>query len=84
MGFDKKALGLASGFLWGGAVLVATLWVVVRGGGEHLILLNKFYLGYSVTLVGALVGLVYGFIDGFIGGWLFAWLYNRFAGAASS
>ena len=42
-------------------------------------LLREFYIGYSVSAVGAVVGLIYGFVDGFIGGWLLAWLYNMFA-----
>lgn len=80
MDLNKKALGLACGLLWGGGVLVATLWVVLSGsGGDHLNLLSRFYIGYSVSLLGAFVGLVYGFIDGLVTGWLLAWLYNRFA-----
>ncbi len=83
MKLDKKALGLACGILCGAAVLLATLWVSVRGGGDHLRLLGQFYVGYRVSVGGAFLGLVYGFVDGFIGGWLLAWLYNRFAGPAA-
>jgi hypothetical protein len=53
--------------------------VLAVGGGEHLELLAKFYLGYGVSPVGAFIGLVWGFVEGFVVGWLFAWLYNRFA-----
>ena len=80
MQLNKTALGLAAGTLVGLAVFLATLWTMMAGGGEHLILLAKFYWGYQISLPGALLGLVYGFVDGFIGGWLLAWLYNRFAG----
>ncbi len=80
MQLNKKALGLAGGILWGATVLLATIFAMIVGGGEHLTLMSKFYLGYSVSSVGAVVGLVWGFIDGFIGGWLLAWLYNKFAG----
>ncbi|MGB6364388.1 MAG: bacteriophage holin [Thermoanaerobaculia bacterium] len=80
MQLDKKALGLAMGILWGLAVLVMTVWAMFVGGGEHLILLGKFYLGYGVSPAGALIGLIWGFIDGFIGGWVLAWLYNKLAG----
>jgi hypothetical protein len=55
MQLDKKALGLAMGILWGLAVLVMTVWALVVGGGEHMILLGKFYLGYSVSPVGAVI-----------------------------
>lgn len=83
MKLDAKALGLAGGILWAACVFLCTLWVVWRGGGEHLELLAQFYLGYSVSVAGAFIGLVYGFVDGFIGGWLLAWLYNRFARPAA-
>lgn len=75
---DKKALALTSGILWGLIVLVATLWVIWRGGGNTLALLDKFYFGYSISYLGAIIGLIYGFVNGFICGWIFAWLYNRF------
>ena len=81
MQLNKTALGLAAGLLWGGSVLVVTLWVSFAGGGDHIVLLSKFYFGYNVSVVGAFVGLLYGFVDGFICGWLLAWLYNRFAPA---
>lgn len=77
MKLDTKAFGLACGILWGLAVLVMTLWVLWRGGGHTLVLLDQFYFGYSISYLGALIGLVWGFIDGFIGGCIFAWLYNR-------
>ncbi len=82
MSLDKKALGLACGLLWGGGVFVATLWVMMSGsGGEHIKLLSRFYIGYSVSPLGSILGLVYGFIDGMVTGWILAWLYNRFAAA---
>jgi len=83
MKLDAKALGLAAGILWGICVCFTTLWVIWRGGGEHLELLGKFYIGYSVSVGGAFLGLVYGFVDGFLGGWILAWLYNRFARATA-
>ena len=81
MGLNKTALGLTAGILWGLSVLIATIWVMAFGGGEHLRLLDRFYIGYDVTAVGAGIGLVYGFVDGFISGWIFGWLYNRLAGS---
>lgn len=80
MQLDKKALALAGGVLWGVSVLLMTMLALLVGGGDHLILLKKVYLGYSISPAGAVVGLIWGFIDGFIGGWLLAWLYNKFAG----
>lgn len=81
MRLNQKAFGLAVGILWGAGVVIATIVTIVMGGGAHLELLGKFYLGYSVSYGGAVIGLIYGFVDGFICGWLLAWLYNRFAGS---
>ena len=79
MELNKTALGLAAGILCGLSVLLMTGWAVIMDGGNHLQVLARFYIGYTVSGVGAVIGLVYGFIDGFIGGWLLAWLYNRFS-----
>jgi len=78
MKLNKKAFALAGGIAWGLTVLIMTLWVLCRGGGHTLSLLQQFYFGYSISYLGALVGLVYGFVSGFIVGWIFAWLYNCF------
>ena len=83
MNLSPKAFGLALGILSGAALFLATLWIAASSGGNHLIMLRQFYLGYSVSFVGALIGLVYAFIDGFIAGALIAWLYNRFSPATS-
>ena len=80
MKLNKLALGLALGIIWGLTILVATLWVVfAKGEGAHIILLSRFYLGYTVSIFGAFIGLVWGFIDGFIVGWLIAFFYNLFS-----
>jgi len=76
----KLAFGLALGITLGLAILIATLWIVIaKGEGVHIILLSRFYPGYSVTVGGAFIGFVWGFIDGFIAGWLIALLYNLFS-----
>ncbi len=77
MKLSPRAFGLACGILWGAAILVATIWTIIQGGGNTLGLLGKFYVGYSVSWGGAIIGLIWGFIDGFIFGWIFAWLYNK-------
>jgi hypothetical protein len=79
MQLDKRAFGLALGAITGGCLFICTLWAMARGGGGHLVMLKRFYIGYDISVVGALLGLVYAFIDGLIGGWLFAWLYNKLA-----
>ncbi len=82
MKLNKVACGLAAGIVWGLTVFIATIWVIVSGGGgQHLMLLDRFYIGYSVSFGGSFLGLIYGFIDGFVVGWIFALLYNVFAGS---
>jgi len=80
MTLSKKAFGLASGILWGVCIFICTIYVMIKGGGNTMVLLQQFYWGYSIGFVGAILGFVYGFVYGFIGGWIFAWLYNIFAG----
>ena len=80
MKFSKKGLALALGIVWGVAVFLITIYVLLKGGGHTLVLLQQFYWGYNISWGGAFLGLIYGFIDGFIFGWLLALLYNAFSG----
>lgn len=79
MKLNPKALGYAVGIVKGLVVCVATLYVSWMQGGETLQLLNRFYLGYSISVPGAFIGLAYGLVDGFILAFLVATLYNFFA-----
>lgn len=80
MKLSKKALALASGILWGVVVFLATIYVMIKGGGNTLVLLQQFFWGYNISFGGAILGLIYGFIYGFIGGWIWGLLYNAFVG----
>jgi tetrahydromethanopterin S-methyltransferase subunit G len=76
--------GLVVGLLLGTVIFVATNWLVLKGGpvvGPHLTLLNQFFIGYKVSLVGSLVGFAYGAVVGFVIGYVIAVLYNIAAGA---
>lgn len=82
---DVRALGLALGSLWSIVLFTATIWVWIgvdyydtKGGGT-LILLNRFYIGYDVTLRGALISIPYAFISGSVAGCIFGWVYNKLA-----
>jgi len=60
-------------------LFLATLVLVLKGGvvvGPKLQLLEQYFPGYSVTMLGSLLGLVYGFLTGFAGGWGFAFVRN--------
>ena len=76
------------GATFGGAgILVATTWLLIRGGtnvGQHLSLLRNYLPGYSVSWTGALVGSVYGVLIGGSVGWLTARIYNRIVDARHS
>lgn len=78
MKLSKRAFATANGILWALAVFGATIYVLIKGGGNTLVLLQQFFWGYSVSFPGAILGLIYGFVWGFIFGWLFSALYNRF------
>jgi hypothetical protein len=80
MKLDKLALAFSLGLICGLYLLIATLMLVFsEGEGTQLILLKRFYPGYSITTRGALIGFLWAFIDGFIAGWLIALLYNLFS-----
>lgn len=79
MKLNPKALGYAVGITKGLVVCLATIYVSWMQGGETLQLLNRFYLGYTVSYTGAFVGLAYGLVDGFIIAFVVATLYNLFA-----
>lgn len=79
MKLSIKSFALASGIFWAVIVFLATIFIMLRGGGEHLILLAQFFFGYSISYLGAIVGLIYAFIYGAILGALFAWIHNWFA-----
>ena len=79
--FNATVQGLVFGTLLGGAIFVATNWLILKGGepvGPHLALLGQFFIGYRVTFVGSLIGFGYGFMTGFVAGYLVAILYNLF------
>ncbi len=80
MKLHKSAFGLALGILTGLCIFVCTIWVMLKGGGNTVVLMEQFYFGYSISWLGAFIGLVWGVVSGFITGWILALLYNIFAG----
>ena len=85
MKLSVKGLALASGILWGVAMLGMGLANLVWGsyGQQFLQLMASVYPGYHATrsIGEVIVGALYGFVDGLIGGAVFAWLYNQFVGS---
>jgi len=78
MKLKKNAFGLAMGVVMGVGVFLATIIVIIKEGGEHLIILRQFFPGYSISFIGSIFGLIEGFISGYIIGWILIALYNIF------
>ncbi len=82
MKLNTKALALASGILWGVAMLGVGVanWMGNGYGQEFLRAMASIYPGYHATrsVADVIVGTLYGAVDGGIGGAIFAWLYNCF------
>jgi len=83
MKFSVKGLALASGFLWGLAMLGMGLANLIWSGygQQFLQTVASVYPGYHATrsIAEVIVGTLYGAVDGLIGGAVLAWLYNQFA-----
>ena len=78
---DKSAFATALAFVTGMLIFLATIFQIVVGeeaSGPTLQLLNQYFIGYTVTVRGALLGGAYGFFWGFIFGWLIAYTRNVF------
>ena len=76
---NARAWGIAMGLLAGGALFLATIVLVVKGGqnqGQHLRLLRVFFPGYTVSFLGSFVGFIYAFVVGYATGRLIGMVYN--------
>jgi hypothetical protein len=74
-----RLMALVFGMVGGVGLLVATLWLAIRGGpkvGQHLGLLANYFPGYEVTWTGSLIGFCYGALTGAVIGWSIASIYN--------
>ncbi len=79
---DRVALGLGAGIVSGLVLFLATMALVLKGGGTvgpNLGLLSQYFPGYSVTAGGSILGFMYGFVTGFVAGCAFAALRNAIA-----
>ena len=83
MKINTKALAMASGILWGLAMLGMGLANLIWSGygQQFLQTMSSVYPGYHATrsIAEVVVGTLYGVVDGFVAGAVFAWLYNQFA-----
>ena len=79
-------MSVVFGMIGGTLFFLATIWLVLRGptGGQttvgpHLGLLNNYFPGYEVTVLGSFIGLFYGALTGAVVGWIIAFVYNAVA-----
>lgn len=80
---DKLAFAAALGVVAGLVTFTTTLFLVLKGGdtiGRNMQLLSEFFVGYTVSVQGAMVGFAYSFLWAFLWGWIFAYLRNFFLG----
>src|SRR5215210_6249839 len=76
---NARAWGIAVGMLFGSALFLGTIVLVMRGGarvGPHLGMLWVFFPGYRVTIGGAFIGFVYAFVIGYAVGRVIGSVYN--------
>ena len=75
-----RIMAVVIGLAAGTGVLIATVWLLVRGGpnvGEHLGLLRNYFPGFTVTWPGAFVGFFWAALAGAALGFTVAWIYNQ-------
>lgn len=82
LALNAQAWGISVGLMLGGALFLATNFLVIKGGpqmGRHLTLLGQFFPGYSVSFAGSLIGFVYAFVLGWVLGRIIGAVYNKLA-----
>lgn len=80
---DKLGFATAVGCVSGILMFLATIWLVLKGGevvGPNLQLLSQYFLGFTVSVKGALIAASYTFSWAFLFGWLFAYIRNLLLG----
>ena len=76
---NGNILGFVLGIISALGLFVATNWLILKGGedvGQHLALLDQFFIGYSVTFLGSFIGAAYAFVAGYLSGLIIGWVYN--------
>ena len=79
MRFNILAFALTFGLWWGVGLFIMTWWILAFGDAAGGSMIERIYIGYTVTPLGSVVGLAWGFVCGTICGGIFAWLYNALA-----
>jgi hypothetical protein len=74
----KRCLGLAVGATLALVTFVATALHILRQSDDPypLVLLQQYFVGYTVSWAGAILGALWSFWLGFVLGWVFAFVRN--------
>lgn len=85
MKLSLKGLAIASGLVWGAALLCVGLTnlAVPTYGTSFMQAMSSVYPWYhgSRTIADIVIGTLDAFVDGVVAGLLFGWLYNAFSRA---
>jgi hypothetical protein len=80
MRLSIKGMAIASGLLWGTAILLVGIINLAKPtyGMTFLMMMTSVYPWFhaSHTVTNVVIGAIDGVIDGIIAGCLFGWLYN--------
>lgn len=80
---NALAIAVVAGLIAGGGLLLATNWLLLKGGpdpGPHLALLGQYLYGFRVSFLGSLVGFAWAFLLAFAASYAGAHIYNAVAG----
>lgn len=77
MKIDSLRLGVTSGLVWGGGVLMLGILVALfNWGTPFMIVLASIYKGYGSSFGGIFIGTIWALIDGFCAGFFVGLVYN--------
>ena len=80
---DKLAFATSVGLVTGLIFLLSTFWLLLNGNQnaiDRFQLLTQYFVGYSVSMQGALIAFGYSCFWGFLFAWLFAYMRNTLLG----
>ena len=85
MRINAVKFGIAFGIIYAVVFFVLGILAALFGwGAEFMALMEKLYLGFGPTPLGAVIGAVWGFVIGFAFFGAGAWIYNRLIGRAQA
>ncbi len=85
MKINAAKFGIAFGIIYALMFFVVGILAALFGwGAEIMVLMEKLYVGFGLTPLGAAIGAVWGFVMGFAFFGCAAWIYNRLIGRSEA